>query len=67
VGIELSDVVLESLDPALLLSNPLVVFFLAVVNQLCKVVSQPFVLLVTNVGEGGTDNANDGRGEGSRM
>jgi len=67
VGIELVDVVLEPLNPALLLGNALTTFFFTAADQLCEVISQPLVLLVTRVGEGGTDNSDDGRGEGSRM
>jgi len=67
VGIKFVDVVLEALDPAVLLGNPLAIFFFTLVNKFCKVISQPFVLLIADVGEGRADDANDGRGEGSCM
>jgi len=67
VGIELSDVVLEPLDPALLLGNTLATFFFTAVDQLREVISQSFILLVPRVGESGTDNSDDGWGKGSHM
>jgi len=67
VGIEFADVVLEPLDPALLLGNALTTFPLAVVNKLCKVIGQLLVFLVASVGKGGADDADDGQGEGLHM
>ena len=65
--IEFVDVVLEPLDPALLLGNALATFFFTAADQLCEVISQSLILLVAGVGESGTDNSDDGRGKGSRM
>jgi len=67
VSIELVDVILQAFDPALLLGNMLATFLLAVVNEFCKVVSQPFILHVPGFGKGRMDDANDGWGEGSCM
>jgi len=67
VGIEFADVVLEPLNPALLLGNALTTFFFMAADQLHEVISQPLILLVTCVGEGGMDDSDDGWGEGSRM
>jgi len=67
VGVEFSDVILESLDPTLLLGNALATFFFMAADQLREVISQSLILLVTGVREGRTDNSDDGQGEGSRM
>jgi len=67
VGIEFSDVILESLDPTLLLGNALATFFFTAADQLREVISQSLILLVTGVREGRTDNSDDSRGEGSCM
>jgi len=67
VSIELSDVVLEPFDPALLLAHALTTLPLAVTNEFRKVVGQPFILLVVDVGEGGVDGGEYGGGEGSHM
>jgi len=67
VGIEFADVVLKSLDPALLLGKTLATFFFAIVDKLRNVMGQPFVLHIIDVGEGGADGSDDGGGEGSRM
>ena len=67
VGVELSDVVLESFDPAFLLSEALATFFLTVADKLRKFVRQSLVLHVVDVGKGGADGGDDGGGEGSRV
>jgi len=67
VGVKLADVVLEPLDPSLLLSNALATLFLAVIDKFRNVVSQPLVLPVVDVGKGGADGGDDSGGEGSRM
>ena len=67
VGVELTDVVLKSFDPTLLLSKTLATFFLAVADKFRNVVGQPLVLHVVDIGEGGADSGEDGRGEGSCM
>jgi len=67
VGVEFVDVVLESLDPALLLAHALAALLLPLANKLRKVVGQPLVLHVIDIGEGGADSGEDSRGEGSRM
>ena len=67
VGVELADVVLQSLDPMFLLGQTLATFFFAVADKFHNVVGQSLVLLVVDVGESGTDGSDDGRGEGSRM
>jgi len=67
VGIEFADVILKPLNPALLLGNALTTFFFTAADQLHEVISQPLILFVTCVGEGGADNSNDGQGEGLRM
>ena len=67
VGVELADVVLKSFDPALLLSNTLATFLLAIVDKFHNVMGQSFVLHVVDVGEGGMDGRDDRRGEGSRV
>jgi len=67
VGVELADVVLKSFDPALLLGKTLTAFLLAVVDKFHNIVGQALVLHVVDVGEGGVDGSDDGRGEGSRM
>ena len=67
VGIEFADVVLESLDPALLLGHASTTFLFLFANKVRNVVGQPFVLHVIDVGEGGADSGEDGGGEGSRM
>jgi len=67
MGIELADMVLKSLDPALLLAKALATFLFTVVDKFCNVVGQPFVLHVVDIGKGGADGGDDGRGEGSRM
>jgi len=58
VGVEFMDVVLESLDPALLLGHALTAFFFPLANKLRKVMGQPFVLHVIDVGEGRADSGN---------
>jgi len=67
VGVELADVILEPLDPALLLGNALATFLFMAIDQLREVISQSFILFVPHVGEGGTDDSNDGWGERSCM
>src|SRR5712671_6159139 len=67
VGVEFADVVLESLDPSLLLGHALTAFLFPLANKLRKVVGQPLVFHVIDVGEGGADGGEDGGGEGSRM
>jgi len=67
VGVKLADVVLEPLDPALLLTKALTTFFLAVADELRNIVGQPLIFHVIDVGEGGADGSDDGWGEGSRM
>jgi len=67
VGVQLADVVLKPLDPTLLLGKTLTTFFFAIADKLRKVVGQPFVLHIVDVGEGGMDGSDDGGGEGSRM
>jgi len=67
VGVEFTNMVLEPLDPALLLGNALATFFFMAADQLCEVISQSLILLVAGVGESRMDNSDDGRGEGSRM
>jgi len=59
--------ILEPLDPALLLGNALTTLFFTAADQLCEVISQSLILFVAHVGEGGMDNSDDGWGEGSRM
>ena len=59
VGVEFTDMVLKPLDPSLLLGNTLVAFLLAIVDKLCNVVGQSFILHVVDVGEGGTDSSDD--------
>jgi len=67
VGVELADVVLESLDPALLLGKTLTTFLLAVADKFRNIVGQPLVFHVVDIGESGADGSDDGGGEGSRM
>jgi len=67
VGVEFMDVILEPLDPALLLGNALATFLFTAIDQLREVISQSFILFVPRVGESGMDNSDDGWGEGSRM
>jgi len=67
VGIEFVNMVLEPLDPALLLGNALATFLFTAADQLHEVISQSLILLVAGVGEGRTDNSDDSWGEGSRM
>ena len=67
VGVELADVILQSFDPTLLLGKMLTTFLLAAVDKLSNLVSQPFILHITDVGEGGADGSDDGGGERSRM
>jgi len=67
VGVELADVVLEPLNPALLLGNTLVTFLFVTIDQFYEVISQPLILFVPRVGEGGMDDSDDGWGEGLRM
>jgi len=67
VGVKFMDVILESLDPVFLLSEALTTFFLAIVDKLCNIVGQPFILHVVDIGEGGMDSSDDGWGKGSRM
>ena len=67
MGVKLTDVVLKSLDPALLLDKTLTTFFFTIVDKLRNIVGQPFVLHVIDVGEGGADSGEDSGGEGSRM
>jgi len=67
VGIEFSDMVLKPFDPALLLGNALTTLLFTAADQLREVISQSLILLVARIGEGGTNNSNDGWGEGSRM
>jgi len=67
VGVQLADVVLKPLDPALLLGKTLATFFFAVIDKFCNIVGQSLVLHVVDVGESGADGSDDGGGEGSRM
>ena len=67
VGIKFADMILEPLDPALLLGNALATFLFMAIDQLREVISQSFILFVPHVGEGGTDDSNDGWGERSCM
>jgi len=67
VGIEFADMILESLDPMLLLGHTLTALLFPLANKLRNIVGQPFVLHVIDVGEGGADSGEDGRGEGSHM
>src|SRR5712671_2474564 len=67
VGIEFVDVVLKSLDPALLLGKTLTTFFLAIADKFRNIVGQPLVLHVIDIRESGADGGDDGGGEGSRM
>ena len=67
VGVELTDVILQSFDPMLLLGEMLMTFLLTAVDELGNLVSQPFILHITDVGEGGADGSDDGGGERSRM
>ena len=67
VGVEFTNVVLEPLDPVLLLGNVLATFFFTAADQLREVISQSLILLVAGVRESRMDNSDDGRGKGSRM
>jgi len=67
VGVEFADMVLKSLDPALLLGHTLMALLFPLANKLRKVIGQPFVLHVVDVGEGGADSGEDGGGEGLCM
>jgi len=67
VGVKFADVVLEPLNPALLLGNTLATFLFTATDQFHEVISQSFILFVACVGEGRTDDSDDGWGEGSRM
>ena len=67
VGIKFADMILEPLDPALLLGNALATFLFMATDQFHEVISQSFILFVACVGEGRTDDSDDGWGEGSCM
>jgi len=65
MGIEFVDMILQALNPSLLLSNTQAALFLATVDKLCNFIGQPFVLHEAGVREGGADGGDDGKGEGS--
>jgi len=49
----------------LLLGKALMIFFFTFIDKLRNLVSQSFILQVTNIGEGRMDGSDDSRGEGS--
>jgi len=63
VSIQLSDVVLQSFNPALLLGEVLPTFLLVTIDEFCNLVSQSLILHVTDVGEGRADGRDDSRGK----
>jgi len=67
VGVEFSDVVLKPFNPSLLLGNVLATLLFTATDQLREVISQSLILFVAHIGEGGTNDSDDGWGEGSRM
>ena len=67
VGVEFSDVVLKPFDPVLLLGNVLTTLLFTATDQLREVISQSLILFVACIGEGRTNDSNDGWGEGSCM
>ena len=67
MDVKFADMILEPLNPALLLGNALATFLFMATDQFREVVSQSFILFVAHVREGGADDSDDGWGEGSRM
>jgi len=67
VGIELTDVVLKPLNPALLLGKTLAAFFFVVADKFRNIVGQSLVLHVVDIGKSGADGSDDSGGKGSCM
>src|SRR5712671_5664938 len=67
MGIQFLDMVLQPFNPVFLLGETLPTFFLAAIDEFCNLVSQSFILQVTDVGEGRADGRDDGRGKRSSV
>ena len=67
VSIELADMILQALNPSLLLGDAQVTLFLVAVDKLHNFISQSLVLHEAGVGEGRVDGGDDGWGEGLHM
>jgi len=58
---------LQAFNPTVVLFKALAHLVFTCINEPCKVISEPFVLLVAHVWERVMDNADDGWGERARM
>jgi len=65
--VELTDMVLETPDPANLLCMMVVSFLLALVDELRKFLNEVPNLCQAGIREHGADHANDGGGKGARV